>query len=158
MVAALSFYKPEHADGLNGFVLSEEDKMFTALPKDVLPQALVIRERYPTVVLKEDTPVGFFILHTSKETIAPYSNSVSAILLSALSIDARQQGKGYAKQAMLQLPAFAASYFPWCDEIVLAVNHRNHRAKNLYQSSGFIDKGRRRIGPIGEQHILHLFL
>lgn len=158
MVAALSFYKPEHADGLNGFVLSEEDKMFTALPKDVLPQALVIRERYPTVILKEDTPVGFFILHTSKETIAPYSNSVSAILLSALSIDARQQGKGYAKQAMLQLPAFAANYFPWCDEIVLAVNHRNHRAKNLYQSSGFIDKGRRRIGPIGEQYILHLFL
>ena len=66
-------------------------------------------------------------------------------------------GKGYAKQAMLQLPAFVANYFPWCDEIVLAVNHRNQRAKNLYRSSGFIDKGRRRIGPIGEQHILHHF-
>lgn len=26
MDVALSFYKPEHADGLNGFVLSEEDK------------------------------------------------------------------------------------------------------------------------------------
>ncbi len=30
MDVALSFYKPEHADGLNGFVLSEEDKKFTA--------------------------------------------------------------------------------------------------------------------------------
>lgn len=158
MDVTLSFYKPEHADGLNGFVLSEEDKMFSALPKDVLPQALVIRDRYPTVILKEDSPVGFFILHTSKETIAPYSNNVSAILLSALSLHAPQQGKGYAKQAMLQLPAFVANYFPWCDEIVLAVNHRNHRAQNLYRSSGFIDKGRRRIGPIGEQHILHHFL
>lgn len=158
MDVTLSFYKPEHADRLNGFVLSEEDKMFSALPKDVLPQALVIRDRYPTVILKEDSPVGFFILHTSKETIAPYSNNVSAILLSALSLHASQQGKGYAKQAMPQLPAFIANYFPWCDEIVLAVNHRNHRAQNLYRSSGFIDKGRRRIGPIGEQHILHHFL
>lgn len=123
MDVTLSFYKPEHADRLNGFVLSEEDKMFSALPKDVLPQALVIRDRYPTVILKEDSPVGFFILHTSKETIAPYSNNVSAILLSALSLHASQQGKGYAKQAMPQLPAFIANYFPWCDEIVLAVNH-----------------------------------
>lgn len=93
MDVALSFYKPEHADGLNGFVLSEEDKKFTALPKDVLPQALVIRDRYPTVILKEDRPVGFFILHTSKETIAPYSNNVSAILLSALSLHAPYQEK-----------------------------------------------------------------
>ncbi|MGW8264454.1 GNAT family N-acetyltransferase, partial [Bacillus sp. LR--39] len=31
-------------------------------------------------------------------------------------------------------------------------------AKHLYMKSGFLDKGRRRIGPLGEQLILHHFL
>ncbi len=69
MDVALSFYKPEHADGLNGFVLSEEDKKFTALPIDVLPQALVIRDRYPTVILKEDRPVGFLFYIPQKKPL-----------------------------------------------------------------------------------------
>lgn len=158
MDVTLSFYKPEHLDALNGFDLHEEDKKFSALPQDILTQAIIIRDRYPTVILNGGRPVGFFILHTSKETISPYSNNAFAILLSALSLHAPHQGKGYAKQAMLQLPDFVKSYFPWCDEIVLAVNHLNLRAKHLYRTTGFIDKGRRKIGPVGEQYILHHFL
>ncbi|MBJ7897662.1 GNAT family N-acetyltransferase [Bacillus atrophaeus] len=155
---SLSLYKPEHLSELADFELKETDKRFTALPKDVLTQAITIQDRYPVVILKEDLPVGFFILHISKETIAPYSNNPYAILLSALSINSVHHGKGYAKQAMLQLPAFVSAYFPWSDEILLAVNHLNTRAKHLYLKTGFLDKGRRKIGPIGEQLILHYYL
>ncbi|MCY9376868.1 GNAT family N-acetyltransferase [Bacillus sp. T17B1] len=155
---SLSFYKPEHLPELQSFTLKNDDKRFTSLPKEVLTQALSIRDRYPVVILKDDLPVGFFILHTSKETLAPYSNNPFALLLSSLSIHAVHQGKGYAKKAMFQLPSFVSSYFPWCDEIILAVNQLNTRAKHLYMKSGFLDKGRRRIGPIGEQLLLHYFL
>ncbi|MEC1550337.1 GNAT family N-acetyltransferase [Bacillus rugosus] len=155
---SLSFYKPEHLPELQSFTLNNDDKRFTSLPKEVLTQALSIRDRYPVIILKDDLPVGFFILHTSKETLAPYSNNPFALLLSSLSLNAVHHGKGYAKKAMLQLPSFVSGYFQWCDEIILAVNHLNTRAKCLYMKSGFLDKGRRRIGPLGEQLILHYFL
>ncbi|NTU27683.1 GNAT family N-acetyltransferase [Bacillus tequilensis] len=155
---SLSFYKPEHLPELQSFTLNNDDKRFTALPKEVLTQALGVQDRYPVVILKNDLPVGFFILHTSRETLAPYSNNPFALLLSSLSLNAVHHGKGYAKKAMLQLPAFVGGYFPWCDEIILAVNHLNIRAKHLYMKCGFLDKGRRRIGPLGEQLILHYFL
>lgn len=60
MDVALSFYKPEHADGLNGFVLSEEDKKFTALPIDVLPQALIMPGSLPDSHFKRRPPRRFF--------------------------------------------------------------------------------------------------
>lgn len=155
---SLSFYKPEHLPELYAFTLHDDDKRFTALPKEVLTQALSIQERYPVVILKGDLPIGFFILHTSKEIIAPYSNNPFALLLSSLSLNSAHHGQGYAKKAMLQLPSFVNGYFPWCDEIILAVNHLNTRAKQLYMKTGFLDKGRRKIGPLGEQLILHYFL
>ncbi|MGM0951052.1 MAG: GNAT family N-acetyltransferase [Bacillota bacterium] len=155
---SLSFYKPEHSPELQSFTLNNDDKRFTSLPKEVLTQALGIQDRYPAVILNDNLPVGFFILHTSKETLAPYTSNPFALLLSSLSLNAEHHGKGYAKKAMLQLPSFVSSYFPWCDEIILAVNHLNTRAKHLYMKSGFLDKGRRKIGPLGEQLILHYFL
>ncbi|KAF1678920.1 GNAT family protein [Bacillus mexicanus] len=155
---SLSFYKPEHLSELESFKLNNDDKRFTSLPKEVLTQALSIRDRYPVVILNDNLPIGFFILHTSKETLEPYSNNPFALLLSSLSLNAVHQGKGYAKKAMLLLPSFVSGYFPWCDEMILAVNHLNTRAKHLYMKCGFIDKGRRRIGPLGEQLVLHYFL
>ncbi|WIL34380.1 GNAT family N-acetyltransferase [Bacillus stercoris] len=155
---SLSFYKPEHLPELQSFTLTNDDKRFTSLPKEVLSQALGIQDRYPVVILKDDLPVGFFILHASRETLASYSNNPFALLLSSLSLNAVHHGKGYAKKAMLLLPSFVSGYFPWCDEIILAVNHLNIRAKHLYMKCGFLDKGRRRIGPLGEQLILHHFL
>lgn len=59
---------------------------------------------------------------------------------------------------MLLLRDFVKSEFPSCDEIVLAVNHKNFPAQKLYAKVGFKDTGRRKIGPIGEQFILSLGL
>ena len=80
------------------------------------------------------------------------------MLLTALSVNYAKQGKGYAKQAMLLLSDFVKSEFPDCDEIVLAVNHKNIPAQRLYSRVGFTDTGRRKNGPIGEQFILNLLL
>ncbi|AGA22188.1 Hypothetical protein YbbJ [Bacillus subtilis subsp. subtilis str. BSP1] len=114
---SLSFYKPEHLPELQSFTLTNDDKRFTSLPKEMLSQALGIQDRYPVVILKDDLPVGFFILHASKETLASYSNNPFALLLSSLSLNAVHHGKGYAKKAMLLLPAF---------ERIFSMVRRNH--------------------------------
>ncbi len=101
---SLSFYKPEHLPELQSFTLTNDDKRFTSLPKEVLSQALGIQDRYPVVILKDDLPVGFFILHASKETLASYSNNPFALLLSSLSLNAVHHGKGYAKKPCFCFP------------------------------------------------------
>ncbi len=57
---------------------------------------------------------------------------------------------------MLLLDEFVKRYFPIKNEVVLAVNERNIPAQNLYAKVGFQDKGFRRMGPIGQQIIMHL--
>ena len=50
------------------------------------------------------------------------------------------------------------SQFPTCNEVVLAVNHKNVPAQRLYERVGFQDTGRRRMGPIGEQWVMNITL
>ncbi|MFS0687806.1 GNAT family protein [Sporosarcina sp. 179-K 8C2 HS] len=146
----LKHFLSEHSEGLNSFELPEEQAQFTSLPNKFFE---VTEGQNRIVILSENEPVGFFLLH-STERIKEYSNNPNAILLT--SVNQAKQGKGYAKQAMLLLSDFVKSEFPNCDEIVLAVNHRNIPAKRLYSSVGFKDTGQRKIGPIGEQFIMSL--
>lgn len=76
------------------------------------------------------------------------------MLLTALSIDHRQQRKGFAKKGMLKL----ASFIKHCDEIVLVVNQKNIPARRLYEKAGFADTGKRKIGPIGEQIVMKMHI
>ncbi len=147
---SLSFYKPEHLPELQSFTLLPPERGAVSGSGHTGP--------IPGCHLKRRPSSRFFHLHASKETLASYSNNPFALLLSSLSLNSVHHGKGYAKKAMLLLPAFVSGYFPWCDEIILVVNHLNIRAKHLYMKSGFLDKGRRRFGPLGEQLILHHFL
>lgn len=78
------------------------------------------------------------------------------MLLTALSINHLEQGKGFAKHAMRLLSEFVKSEFPSYDEIVLAVNHKNIPAQELYRKVGFHDTGERKMGPIGQQYILNM--
>lgn len=54
-----------------------------------------------------------------------------------------------------QLPLVVKGNFPFSDEIILAVNKENTAAQHVYKKAGFIDKGLRAVGKIGEQLILH---
>lgn len=142
----------KHIAVLKSFHLPEEQKKFTALPNDILVDT---EGRHPIVIVNGEKPVGFFLLHTSTR-VKDYSANPHALLLTALSINHLEQGKGFAKKAMQLLNGFVKSDFPTYDEIVLAVNHKNIPAQELYRKVGFYDTGERKIGPIGEQYILKM--
>ncbi|MDF2038431.1 GNAT family N-acetyltransferase [Cytobacillus oceanisediminis] len=148
----LKHFSNEHMDILNSFELSKEQVQFTSLPGNYKE---VTEGQYRIVILCDGEPVGFFLLH-STERVKDYSDNPQAMLLTSLSINQAKQGQGYAKQAMLLLRKFAADEFPDCNEIVLAVNHKNIAAQKLYEKVGFQDTGRRKMGPIGEQYIMNL--
>lgn len=148
----LSFYEIKHLEMLSKFQLPETQARFTALPEEILN---VSEGQYRIVILSEDLPVGFFLLH-STERVREYTNNPNAMLLTSFSINHKHQGKGYAKNAMIQLKEFISLNFKHCDEIILAVNHKNIPAQNLYKSAGFVDTGKRKVGKIGEQFIMSL--
>jgi RimJ/RimL family protein N-acetyltransferase len=151
---SLSFYEERYKHQLYDFQLPTEQHQFTGLPCEILEQALEDDARFPVIILFDEIPVGFFILHKG-EGIKDFSANQNALLLRALSINFLYQGKGYGKMGMELLPEFVKAHFPGVDEIVLAVNMRNQAAKKLYEKVGFIDKGERRNGDIGPQYILH---
>ncbi|QQK78288.1 GNAT family N-acetyltransferase [Salicibibacter cibarius] len=144
----LQRYQPEFLQILKGFDLPEEKAQYTAFPSDVLEK--LTDGQFPIVILNNDEPVGFFLLH-STDRVKEYTNNVNALLLTALSIDNFQQGKGFAKQGMSLLKDFVNREFSEYDEIVLAVNHKNVPAQRLYEKVGFSDTGRRKMGRKGEQ-------
>ncbi|GAF66751.1 putative acetyltransferase [Bacillus sp. TS-2] len=148
----LSFYQKEHLEVLKKFQLPEEQVKFTALPEEMLN---ISEGQYRIVILSKGMPVGFFLLH-STERVKEYTTTYHAMLLTALSVDYKHQGQGFAKKAMAELREFVAENFEACEEIVLAVNHKNTPAQNLYKNVGFIDTGRRKLGKIGEQLIMEL--
>ncbi|MGE7183545.1 GNAT family N-acetyltransferase [Peribacillus sp. NPDC006672] len=148
----LKHFSDEYSEKLNHFELPEEQDLFTALPNKFTD---VAKGQHRIVILSDDEPVGFFLLH-STDRVKEYSTNPNAMLLTALSIDYEQQGKGYAKQGMFLLAQFVKLEFPNCDEIVLAVNHKNIPAQKLYFRVGFHDTGLRKVGIIGEQYIMKL--
>lgn len=148
----LVHFSKNYVDILNDFELPEEQSQFTALPKEI---SIEMVGQYPIVILSDSVPVGFFVLHAT-ERVKEYSNNPNAMLLTALSIDHKQQGNGYAKKGMLALSEFIKREFKDCNEVVLVVNHKNIPAQNLYLKVGFVDNGERRMGRIGEQIVMTL--
>ncbi|GIN13549.1 N-acetyltransferase [Shouchella clausii] len=148
----LKHFSYQYIDTLSTFELPKEQAQFTSLPNDYKE---VAEGQYRIVILHKTEPVGFFLMH-STDRVKEYSDNPQAMLLTALSINEAKQGKGYAKQAMLLLKEFVTMEFPKCNEIVLAVNHKNIAAQQLYVKTGFQDTGKRKIGPIGEQLIMSL--
>lgn len=150
----LVHFSKDYENELNSFELPEEQEQFTALPKKITE---VADGQYRIVILSEHEPVGFFLLHATVR-VKEYSDNPRAMLLTAFSINHAHQGKGNAKQGMLLLCEFVQNEFPDCNEIVLAVNHKNIPAQKLYLKVGFQDTERRKIGRIGEQYIMALSL
>lgn len=150
----LTYVNSDHIEALKSFELPNEQVQFTSLPSKLLT---VIGGQYRIVILSENEPVGFFLLH-STDRVKEYSENRKAMLLTALSVNHARQGKGYAKAGMNLLSEFVKEEFPECDEIVLAVNYKNLSAQQLYKNVGFHDTGSRKDGRIGEQMIMCLLL
>ncbi|MGE7878118.1 GNAT family N-acetyltransferase [Peribacillus muralis] len=150
----LQKYKPEHLPWLKAFELPKEQEKFTALPIKMLK---ITKERHPIVILHDNEPVGFFVLHSS-DRVKDYTNNPKAMLLTALSINHSKQGRGFANKGMKTIESFVTQQFPACNEIILAVNHKNVPAQKLYEKAGFKDTGTRKIGRIGEQYIYNFII
>lgn len=148
----LMHFANHHEAALQMFELPEEQEQFTSLPQKAKE---VTAGQHRIVIMSDEKPVGFFLLHAT-DRVKEYSENPQAMLLTSFSINHVEQGKGYAKRGMLFLREFVKAEFPTCNEIVLAVNHRNIPAQKLYVQTGFSDTGKRRMGPIGEQLILSL--
>jgi RimJ/RimL family protein N-acetyltransferase len=150
----LVHYEERYYQDLTRFTLKNEQVHFTALPAEVIEEAMMNPDKDPVVILQQAVPVGFFILHKGSEYVEP-AESDHKILIRALSISEQYQGKGYALDAMKQLPNWVREFHPEVDEIILAVNEANKSAYQLYVKSGFLDLGLTRMGNRGIQHILH---
>lgn len=141
-----------HWSALEKFTLPLEQEKYTTLPKDI--DSIIPNGVHPVVIMN-DTPVGFFLLHDT-ERVQSYTDNPNALLLSVLSINHPAQGNGYAKSALQQLPEYVHHHFSGKQQVVLSVNLKNETAFSLYQTVGFTDTGRRMTGPVGEQRIMSL--
>ncbi|ALP35808.1 N-acetyltransferase [Paenibacillus sp. 28ISP30-2] len=150
-------YHCEHDAILHTFYLPEDQQQFTGMPDKMLVLAKQDPHRHPVVITATGRPVGFFILYDGDE-LTDYTNTSAALLLRAFSIHYADQGQGYAKNGLLQLPQYISRHFPNILEVVLGVNARNLPAYNLYLKCGFKDEDDTRMGSHGLQHILKMSL
>jgi RimJ/RimL family protein N-acetyltransferase len=153
----LYFYDERYKNSIEQYQLSEEQLRFTGTPTECIKLSNEDPDRYSILAMNQDNLVTFFNLH-KKEGVKPFSNNDRSILLRAFSTDFRHQGKGYAKNVLLQLPSFVKENFIETNEIVLAVNLQNTIAQGLYKKCGFIDEGERRMGSKGELIIMSYHL
>jgi RimJ/RimL family protein N-acetyltransferase len=155
MNCRLAFYIPEWESQVRNFTLDESQMGFAFLPSKAL-DFFENQNCYPMVILFGEEPVGFFVLHHSGETHGFTDNN--AVFLRAFSIDKKHQGKGYATLAMNNLSKFVQDHLPEVEEIILTVNENNLAAKRLYEKSGFIYKGKNKIGRSGIELGMHYSL
>jgi RimJ/RimL family protein N-acetyltransferase len=150
----LSFYEKNDYDQLQAFYLPDDQEKFTQLPQQALKLCEQDEERYPIVITAGRKAIGFFVLHKGAN-IRDFTANPNAMVIRALSINHPEQGKGYAKAAMMQVPSFVSEHFPEINELILAVNFKNDPAKKLYEKAGFQDRGQIKHGPVGPQYVLH---
>ncbi|PGV55368.1 GNAT family N-acetyltransferase [Bacillus cereus] len=149
-------YKELYKERIESFSLPSEQVRFTANPGELLEKAKNDRTKNVVVILDYNgVPVGLFALQTG-ERVQEFTENEDALLLTSFSINYNKQRKGYAKKSLALLQDFVKRYFPMKNEVVLAVNEKNIPAQKLYEKVGFQDKGFRRMGPIGQQIIMHL--
>jgi RimJ/RimL family protein N-acetyltransferase len=153
----LAFYQPKYKHQLEQYHLAADQIKFTAHPLDAILTCEIEKDRFSLLILSNDVPAGFFVLH-GWEGIKSYSDNKKALLLRAYSINSTFQGRGIAKESLRLLPSFVKEHFPEINEIILAVNYKNFAAQHVYKKSGFIDKGIRAMGNQGELFIMHLNL
>lgn len=145
-------YTDKYQQLIENYFLSESQLRFTRPPMDCIET----KEPYQTnvVMLDEDKAVTFFTLDIGTDAYE-YADNQQAILIRSFSTEYYNQGKGYAKQALQQLPAFLKQHFPETNELVLGVYVENHVAQGLYTKCGFRDTTKRCAGRNGQIIIMN---
>lgn len=149
-------YEEQYKEIIQSFTLPSEQVQFTANPGELLEKAKNDRTKNVVVILDySGVPVGVFALQTG-DRVQEFTENKDALLLTSFSVNHNKQRKGYAEKSLALLQDFVKNYYPIINEVILAVNEKNIPAQKLYKKVGFQDKGFRRMGPIGQQIIMHL--
>ncbi|WP_081716311.1 pyridoxal-phosphate dependent enzyme [Paraburkholderia mimosarum] len=107
---------------------------------------------HPFSVVSRDEIVGFFVLR--EKAALPEWAPPDAITLHSLRIGRSYQGNGYGEAALLLAKKWIAANRSCIKRLMLAVNTRNVKARQLYRKSNFRGTGARYCGPHGMQDIL----
>jgi GNAT superfamily N-acetyltransferase len=102
-------------------------------------------EYIPFAIYDGNQMVGF-IMHAYEV------NTTDGYWINGFLIDAKEQGKGYGRAAILQMITWIQSQFPQCEEIRLTVHKDNRIAKTLYSNLGFAETG----NWFGDEEVLKL--
>ncbi|MEH6941051.1 GNAT family N-acetyltransferase [Bacillus sp. JJ722] len=153
----LAFYEEKYKEMICNYQLDETQKTFTTLPCEALIACENDASSFPIVILKDDQPVGFFVLQVG-ETISHLTEVDDMMLIRSVSINPSYQGFGYAQDAMKILPEFVKGYYPNIMELFLIVNFKNTRAEHVYIKTGYVDRGNRIQDASGLKKILHFVL
>lgn len=145
-------YTDKYQHLMENYFLSENQLRFTRPPMDCIKNKEPAQKN--VVMIDQEEAVTFFTLDTGKEAFQ-YSGNKQAVLIRSFSTDYYHQGRGYAKQALEQLPGFLATHFPTADELVLGVYVKNHIAQGLYHACGFQDTEKRCEGRNGQIIIMN---
>lgn len=151
----LKFFRKEDLPEVS-YTLDKDQAQYTYTADQALKR---IKERndlqaFPVTIFQDDHPAGFFVLDFGEDKFDLTDNR-NAVLLRSLSVNPDLQGKGVGKSAMLKIDDFIRENFKDCDEIVLAVNHNNMAAYDLYIKTGYKYEGRSRMGRNGPQYLMY---
>lgn len=137
---------------VNVVVLPEQEQFIDPVEKAL---STMKEGEVPFVMRSDAQDVGFFTLRPSTNDNVEQLRSADRCTLMSFMIDAQQQGKGFASQALAKLPELLSANFPSVTSIGLTVNCRNVAAYRLYEKNGFQDIGEKYLGgSAGPQHIM----
>ena len=143
----------QHLADVITLAVMDEQKPFVGTIDDILKNANA--QVRPHVIFADNTIVGFFLIDTIYSKHFDFARHSKAIGLRSFFISKEHQGKGYAKQAILDLPNYLSEVYPNHSTVMLTVNCQNPIAKQLYVKGGFEDTNDLyHGGPSGPQHIM----
>lgn len=154
-MVSLRFYSEKDFNSVN-YMLDQIQAAYTSTAAFALSR---ISERdtgleFAITVFSNEKPAGFFTLDFGDDKLDATDNP-DCVLLRSLSVNPEFQGRGVGKCIMLQADGFVRENFKGCNEIVLAVNHDNSSAYELYLKAGYHNGGRTKTGRNGLQYLMY---
>ena len=154
----IHLFEEQYRDALNQFKLSERQRIYSSLPKEVLDDALEDPNRVANVVFNEKGEIiGFFVLHQHYQHEG-YDTPEEVVYIRSLSINEAYQGHGYGTKIMMNLPEYVQTVFPDFSHLYLVVDAENEAAWNVYERAGFMHTATKEEGPIGKERLYYLDL
>ena len=131
------------------------DLTYTGSPVSIISKSKSDSDRKPIMIMDNAKLVGFFCLHVHEGPAYYGGNENTDVLIRALSIDERYRHQHLALSAMIMVDKYVRERYSDIERIILAVNHANLVAQNVYRQAGFKDSGVRTYGKLGQQFIFY---